>query len=150
METAKIYIVYAISAGQKTEEQRRKEFAMHSVRNRKFRYFQDFCEFLKKWDDYDYYGAADVMGYFLFKDDARKAVESNMADINEAGTYPYAAILALDTGCMYPEAYIMPDAYIPVFQYNRDKDRYEEMTQTEENSKFLRFLKKTVTGMITG
>lgn len=75
----------------------------------------------------------DANAYFLSLTEAKDSVKTNCADINEAGCYNYACIIAYPIGLMYGTC--EPNEFY-LFQYDREKDEYIEILPKEDVYKF--------------
>lgn len=128
----KIYLVFAISLTEKTEEILEKEYRIECARHNKELNRDKFMALMKdiKEDKYEISGF--LSGFYKNKKEAEKVVTNNIADINEAGAYKYAAICAADIGVAYYNSYQNIETDFDVYKYNVKKDRYEPLTKENE------------------
>lgn len=121
----KVYAVYQVMVKEKTDESRRRDFEILKLRYNKYhKTFEQYEEFLKSWGDYYYYYDFELNALFSKYFYAEEAVKANCCDINEAGVFNYAIIVALPLDIMYAEAepvskvdvfmYTEPDSYIKI------------------------------------
>ena len=122
-----IYIVYAVNAGERSQQQKQKEFEIMKIKYGKPKLtYEEFEKMKKSWKDYDYYASLEPMAYCQTMDDAKYIVTNNICDFNECGSYPYAAIAVMPMEYVYPESY-MYEADVLTYRYNMDQDQYELM-----------------------
>ena len=135
----KIYRIHVFDTGEKTDEMRDLEYRIQMVRRGEGcgLSFRDYCAFLKAWGDYSYYIRDDIVGFYTDQGEAVRAVSENRADINEAGRYPYAAIVPVPVDCMYPNGDIKEDK-IELFTYDRMHDQYVPARFDKRHDAFLR------------
>ena len=122
-----IYIVYAVDAGERSQQQQQKEFEIMKIKYGKPNWsFNEYERFKKSWRDFKYYANLEPMAYCKSMDDAKYAVVNNICDFNECGSYPYAAIAVVPMDYVYPESY-MTEGDVLTYRYNIDQDQYELM-----------------------
>lgn len=127
----KIFILFAVDIHERTEETWQKEFEICKINheNWKDKTVKEFKDFETGWGhthDIDDFPA----GYFLDQETALEYAKSNMADINEAGAYPYIAIVPRCVNCMYPESHTED---IIVLKFNKESRQYDIVTHNDSN-----------------
>ena len=122
-----IYIVYAVDAGERSEQQKQKEYEIMKIRidKPKLSYHQ-YENFKRAVKDYHYFADLEPMAYCQTMDAAKHIVENNICDFNECGAYPYAAIVAVPMEYVYPESYVL-ESDVLTYKYNMELDQYEQM-----------------------
>lgn len=122
MENSKIFILSAIDIHKRNEKRWQELFEICKIQHPLWRKksLEEYKEFESGWGqlyDIDDFNAA----YFIDKDTAIEYAKANMADINEAGAYPYIAIVPRCINIMYPESH---DEEITVLKYDHTSDKY--------------------------
>ena len=113
----RIYAVYLVELRKKTDESRRKDYAISRIRYPEhFTSFEQYERYLKTWHEYDYNIGFWLNALFKTEEEAKAAVEQNAAGIYEAGKYKYAVLTPLMLGTMYVEESVERDS-VQVFQY---------------------------------
>jgi len=123
---------------------RREDMVVHNAKHKNINYYNDFCRLLKNFGDYSYFAYIDTFGYFDSFGEAELAVRMNAADFNEAGVNPYAAVVRMPLGSMYPECY-QELTDVTLYQYERENDRYVPF---DGDKRFADFLKHKLTGRL--
>lgn len=118
-----VYILSAVDITEKSEEDLKNEFEIMKIlhpiwKDRKYETFltwkADMYETKFMVDTYD-------TAYFLNPVTAQQYARQNMADINEAGCYPYLVIYSRPTNHMYAEA---NPCFFELYHYDHEKDEY--------------------------
>ena len=125
----KIYCVKAISLSEYSEEKLRERYKITKIEHPVWqeKTFEDYLNFLKGWKDDKYLTDSFISSYHTKRNDAIKCVTENIGDINEAGSYNYAAILPVPLNTVYPESNVSYDD-VKFFKFNRESEKYEEIT----------------------
>lgn len=122
MENSKIFILSAVDIHKRDDKRWQELFEICKVQHPGWRKntMNEYKEFEinlgRLYDIYDFNAA-----YFIDKDKAIEYAEANVADINEAGAYPYIAIIPRCTNLMYPETH---NEEITVLKYDRTSGKY--------------------------
>jgi hypothetical protein len=130
----KVYVLSIYSIHPLTQEDLETSLKIHNLRYKRETTMEDFLKFKEDWvkgsSKYDIdYSSGEKNAYFYNLGDAIYAVQRNMGDINEAGVYNYATILAYEVGQMY--ATCQPLEFY-AYKYNRTIDGYEEIHKGED------------------
>lgn len=143
----RIYIAFAIDAGKRTPEEKIRKYEVTKLRyNNPTLTYEEYAKFQMGFKDFDYFAIADPMGYYTTKKLAEEAVQNNTCDINEAGCYPYAAVLPLPTDCMYANSYA-EDNDVLIYKYNFESGMYGPLPIRGNEDLIDRILQE-VTGLI--
>lgn len=136
-----IYILSAVDIQPVTQEILEKEFEVTKIRYPawKNKTFQEFLQI--KADTYEtkYNIETYDTAYFLNPLTAEQYAKENMADINEAGSYPYLVIYSRPTNHMYAEA---NKTEVRLFVYERETDSYREIKNIKADEKYLYIIAK--------
>lgn len=135
----KAYIVFVIDIYEKTQQDHYNEW----LDSDKYSSAIDFWEQQKRWGEYTYQGVFEEMGFFTDCSEATQAVVNNMADINECGSWNYAAIVPINLNCMYPWGET-DRSEISLFQYNNEAYHFDKI---KNNTQLARYIMHKVTGV---
>lgn len=137
----KIYILSAVDINKKTNDTLHQEFEIMKIQyplwNKKT--YEDFLEWKTECHESRFAIETYDTAYFLDINTARKYAEENMADINESGAYPWLVIYTRPLNQMYADS---ESSEVWLFEYDRDTDRYNEITNFSKNIKY-RYIKAT-------
>ena len=129
-----LYIVYAISVQNKTDDILKREYECdlikHNRSREKFTY-ERFLQLLDSWGLRRYNISTSEMSFHYKYKDAELCVVNNVCDINEAGCYPYAAIVRVPIGATYFETYIKEDD-VEIYKYHHDIDKYRPFSLDDD------------------
>lgn len=129
-----VYILTAANIKPKTEEDVKREFEItklqHPVWKRKS--FAEFWNWKTEIFETKYQTETYDTAYFLDEETAVRYAKENMADINEAGAYPYLLIHTKETNHMYADT---ETSRVRLFAYT-GKDAYEEITDLDEKKEY--------------
>lgn len=119
-----IYVCYVVSVMKETEESLRKRYEVYKLQyDKPYVTFERFMELQRSWRTDKCIISSFEVGYFDDKEDAVKAISSNMADINECGAYPFAAIVEMPKNCFYPNTYASRNE-VMVFKFDQISKTY--------------------------
>lgn len=144
-----IYYVEAIDIDEKTEDDLKKEYEIHKIKYNKNISYDEFIRFKKGWRDDKYSISSFISSYHLTKEEALEYAKRNIGDINEAGAYPYVAVVTAPTGISYYNSCQNKDEDFIILKYNREKDEYEEICENDKKSDLYSALVSAVWGMIS-
>ena len=133
-----MFIGKVISLRKKTEKDLHEEYEIMKIRhdNWKNKTFEDYINFAKNWQIYDFGVSTISICYSLDSNEIEKIITNNYADINDGGLYDYAAIVEVPINAVYPETEIIS---IKLFKYDVTKNKYE---LTDAGSKETDFILK--------
>lgn len=133
-----VYIVYLVDIKKLSPEDMQKNFECYKIKYNKPDFsFERFVELMNDWGNYPYHITADPQGYYATYEDAKRNVQSNVCDINEAGAFPYVVIASMPLDCIYPTA--TEKRSFNLFNYDVKQDKYYEINWDEDQ--FQRLLK---------
>ena len=131
-----IYYVEALAVEEKTETDLIKEYEIYKIKYEREITYEKFLETKKNWHEDKYYIEGFTSSYHETLEEAKEYVIENIGDINEAGSYEYAAVVEAPLSVSYYNSYQTKKSFI-LYKYNHDKNKYEEIPQTEEVCKYI-------------
>ena len=120
------YVLSTVNVNEITNDKLRIQYASYSAQYPD-RTFEQFLNYRKNWNEDKYTFGITEQGYFLSEKLAVEYAKENMGDLYEAGSHPYLVISELPLNRVYPHAHICNHR---LFEYNREKDAYEEIDWT--------------------
>jgi hypothetical protein len=132
--TASIFILNIVSAHKVTEKDLQIGFASYHARYPE-RTYEQFLKFKSNSDADKYVFDIEPQGYFIDENTAIKYAESNIGDINEAGSFPYVIISSMPLNRVYPCCNTRSHR---IFKFNQSIKQYEQIDwNDEECTKYL-------------
>ena len=127
-----IYITYAIKADKKTEGELMCEYRVYRARypDGADITYADFIRYEEDIGEDTYSIGMDDIGYYTDETEAEAAILNNCGDINEEGTYPYAALLKVKAGYPYARS-CATERDVKIYRWN-DKGGYELVPPSDE------------------
>lgn len=114
-----MFIVSVVNVLPKTEDDIIRDYQYNNLSYS----IDEYKEWLKSWDLFDYKHECEQVGYYENYDHAKHAVEDNVADIQD-NAYDYTMIYQVPMNCMYPDA---EEDNLHVFKFNKDTGNFEEV-----------------------
>lgn len=118
-----LYVLYAVSYHKVTKLDLDAGYASYHVRYPE-RTFEDFLRYKRNWNEDQFTFTIEAQGYFVDRKTAVDYAESNMADINEAGSFPFIIISSMPLNTMYPMCNFRDHT---LFHFNTKTNKYEEV-----------------------
>lgn len=141
MARTKIHYVLVIDMDEITDERKRKNYYKmlieHNKQEKEFTY-EKYEKFIKDWKEDKYSFSSFQSSFHTSRKEAIEYVTKNIADINEAGCYNYAAVVSAPIGLAYYNTGVNPEKDIKLFKYNRETDSYVPMDKKEDGFRQLR------------
>lgn len=133
MDLQRIHIIYAIDAKEKTKDDLLKEHEIFKIQHPNWQKstFSEFLSFQKEWKHDKYSFDVEDIAYFLDKQKAIDFISNNRTDINEAGAYPFAALLSVPIGTSYARAHTRFED-VMLFEYDPLSDQYAHIAPSSE------------------
>lgn len=102
-----IFLVFMVDVEEKNILDWEKEMNIMKIEyGWKYKSIEDYKDFLKDVHKcIDYKITKEVVGYFTDEKLARQMLLDNVFDVNDGGSYPYAAIMKLPMNTFYPDSY---------------------------------------------
>lgn len=133
MEEKYIYYVMAIDVDEITKEMLYTQYLIHLFKyHDKKMSFEKFLKFKKDWHEDKYNISSFISSYHLDKDEAIEYAEKNVGDINESGSYEYAAVVSAPIGCSYYNTCQDKENDFIFFKYNHESKSYERIDNTNK------------------
>ena len=146
MEDKYIYYVTAIDVDEITEEMLQKEYKIHLLKYDRQIDYEKFLKFKKDWHEDKYNISSFISSYHLEKEEAIEYAKKNIGDINESGSYPYAAVVSAPIGYSYYNTCQNKEENFIFYKYNHSTKKYEEIDKENE---VYNYLLEHVWGMIS-
>ena len=129
----KIYCVKVYDIEEATDERHEKEYkALLAKKGPNYKMsFDRFKEIQRSSGKGFYYFSSEYTSFHLSEEEAIEYVLENIADINDGGVYNYAAVIGIPVGCAYFETHIDQKNDIKLFKFNREKSKYEYLSEEE-------------------
>lgn len=130
-----LFILKTIDIRRKTEKQLQKEHKIHNIKYKKKISYEDYTDYVKSWDEYNFSYYEEDNCYFTDYKIAEQYAKENICDMNDGGVYNYIAIIEVPINCTYTITEIQN---IHIFKYKRDKDKFEEIDlNCNDESKYI-------------
>jgi hypothetical protein len=118
-----IYILYLVSYHEVTHKDLEIGYAAYHTRFPE-RDFESYMRMKRNWDEDRFTYDIEPQVYFISRKTAIEYAESNMGDINEAGSYPYVIVSSMPLNCVYPKC---NERDHTLLHFNQETRRYEEI-----------------------
>ena len=131
-----IFLVFMVDIEEKTVLDFEKEMNIMKIEyGWNYKSIEEFKDFLKDIQkSIDYKITKEVVGYFTDENLANQMLLDNVFDVNDGGSYPYAAIIKLPTNTFYPECFsIASNPKIYKFVKNIETNEMGYVCVTKEN-----------------
>lgn len=119
-----IYILSAVNLHKNSQQDIQRKFRIHNLKYHRNDNFKKYLQWLADMQKLRYRVETYDTAYFTEKETAENYARQNMADINEAGSYPYLVIYSRPIDTMYAEAY---DSDVTIFRFNESEGVYQVM-----------------------
>ena len=145
----KIFVLSAISATQKTEEDIEKEYRKAQIESKNWesRSIEKYRKFLEGWHEDKYKIGIYDTGFFTTLERAKESAKNNEAGIFEAGLYPYIVVRSMPTETMYADS--EGDDY-HLYRYNIETDVYDPIPWEGDSEYTSEELKKVIMQQFDG
>ena len=122
-----LYVITTVSLKKRLESDIRKEYEIYKIKYPvwKLKTYENFCEFLKSWNWYDYTLSQEDNSYFFNLSEAKDRVIHNIGHINDGGIYNYVVIKKVPIEKIHANSDIK-EYYL--FIFNKNIGLYEEVT----------------------